>query len=126
MFGDLGHGFLVTLLAGYMCWKENALKSNTGEMFRMIFGGRYIILLMGLFSMYTGLIYNDLFSKAMDLFSSGYVFTFDESIKKYVGVQGWTYAIGIDPAWHSSENALLFLNSYKMKMAIIFGVMQVI
>lgn len=35
----------------------------------MTFGGRYVILMMSLFSIYTGLIYNEFFSVPFELFS---------------------------------------------------------
>ena len=76
---------------------------------------------MGAFSVYTGLIYNDIFSKNLHLFHSGWEFNGTST-----GVSnGHTYPFGLDPAWHSAENALIFTNSYKMKMSIVIGVVHV-
>ena len=70
MFGDFGHGIIMALFALYLVKNETVLEKwkAGGEIWDTMFSGRYIILLMGLFSIYTGLIYNDCFSKSMSLF----------------------------------------------------------
>lgn len=94
-------------------------------MFRFSFSsGRYIILLMGAFSMYTGLMYNDIFSKSLHLWPSAW--TFPVTNGTVVGVLNENrYPFGLDPGWHGSVNALVFSNSYKMKMSIVLGVIHV-
>ena len=86
--------------------------------------GRYIILLMGAFSLYTGLMYNDIFSKSLHLWPSAW--TFSATNGSTVGILNENrYPFGLDPGWHGSDNALVFSNSYKMKMSIVLGVIHV-
>lgn len=75
---------------------------------------------MGLFSIYTGLIYNDMFSLPVNLFSSAW--SHDAATGNVV--QNGVCLLGIDTEWHHSDNGLIFTNSYKMKMSIILGVTQ--
>ncbi|XP_047447831.1 V-type proton ATPase 116 kDa subunit a [Mugil cephalus] len=143
MFGDLGHGTLMALFAFWMVFYENnrKLKNTRNEIWNTFFEGRYIILLMGLFSIYTGLIYNDCFSKSLNIFGSGWsvkaMFVAKEWKMEDVrgnrlltlnpnttGVFKGPYPLGIDPIWNLASNRLTFLNSYKMKMSVILGIIH--
>uniref|UniRef100_A0AAR2LEX4 V-type proton ATPase subunit a n=1 Tax=Pygocentrus nattereri TaxID=42514 RepID=A0AAR2LEX4_PYGNA len=143
MFGDVGHGLIMALGALWMVLEEKdpKLRNNTNEIWRMMFGGRYLILLMGLFSIYTGAIYNECFSRGLTVFPSSWhvrpnaVFynwteeTFRENTylsldPNVTGVFTGPYPFGIDPIWGMANNHLTFLNSYKMKMSVIVGVIH--
>jgi V-type H+-transporting ATPase subunit a len=55
MYGDLGHGIILMLFALGLVLFEKKLKFlEENEIGVMVFGGRYILLLMGFFSIYTG------------------------------------------------------------------------
>ncbi|XP_012215569.1 V-type proton ATPase 116 kDa subunit a 1 isoform X2 [Linepithema humile] len=136
MFGDTGHGLIMFLFGGWMVLKEKPLaaKKSDNEIWNIFFGGRYIIFLMGLFSMYTGLIYNDIFSKSLNIFGSNWVVHYNRSVvwnnkdlqlnpssSDYID---YPYPFGMDPVWQLAENKIIFQNSYKMKISIIFGVIH--
>ncbi|KAI6645916.1 V-type proton ATPase [Oopsacas minuta] len=107
---------------------------------------------MGLFSIYTGIIYNDVFSKSMNIFGTSWNVTYTDAGLNYtqrmalgldnnthtiskvsdgiysVPVEAFSrnnpYPFGIDPIWQVAGNKLLILNSFKMKMSIILGVVH--
>ena len=125
MFGDLGHGFIMASAATAMIIFERRMqKSKLDEIVAMAFYGRYIMLLMGIFSMYTGLIYNDIFSKSMSIFPSQWTWpdNFESgtplTAKK---VPNYVYPFGLDWNWHEASSELLFTNSFKMKLSILLG-----
>lgn len=126
MFGDFGHAIIMLSAALAMIYWEKPLKKVTFELFAMIFYGRYIVMVMAVFSLFTGLIYNDTFSKSMTLFDSAWTFKKPEGWQENQSVSAtlndaYRYPFGVDWAWHGTENDLLFRNSYKMKMSIILG-----
>lgn len=139
MFGDMGHGIIMALFGAWMVVSEKSLvaKKIKGEIWTIFFGGRYIILLMGLFSIYTGFVYNDVFSKSMNIFGSQWsihynVSTVLDNPELELNPASsdlhdtFVYPIGLDPAWQLGTNKIIFLNSYKMKLSIIFGVVHMI
>ena len=75
MYGDVGHGLILTAFAAYMLLKEADLaKSDLGEIFTMAFKGRYMLFMMGCFSVYCGIVYNDMFSIGMTGFGTKWSF----------------------------------------------------
>ncbi|KAJ6582039.1 V-type ATPase, V0 complex, 116kDa subunit family [Mycena capillaripes] len=128
MFGDIGHGCIIAAAALYMIMVEKKwAKADLGEIIGQFFYGRYIILLMGLFSVYTGLMYNDIFSKSLHLWHSAWDFPpepVDNSTRITAIDNGHRYPFGLDPGWHGADNGLVFTNSYKMKMSVVLGVIH--
>lgn len=127
MFGDWGHGICLFLATLYLILREKKFSSQKlGDIMQMAFGGRYLIMMMALFSIYTGLVYNEFFSLPFELFgSSAYacrdISCRDASTAGVIKVRD-TYPFGVDPVWHGSRSELPFLNSLKMKMSILLGV----
>ncbi|KAL4240590.1 hypothetical protein ACF0H5_001382 [Mactra antiquata] len=140
MFGDFGHGFIMLCFALWMVVSEKSLmasvKKSNNEIAKSFFGGRYIIMLMGLFSLYTGLIYNDFFSKSVNLFGSSWHPNYTQADldkapawqlgpeESFNNATEGPYPLGMDPIWQASINKNTMTNSFKMKLSVILGVSQ--
>jgi len=123
MFGDIGHGFILFCFGIYLCLYNDSLKVD--ENWKFACKARYLLLMMGFFAFFAGLIYNDFLSIPLQTFSSCY-----EIIDKTSGetrkIPGCEYYFGVDYRWFVSHNELTFVNSLKMKTSVIFGVAQMI
>ena len=134
MFGDFGHGFLLACFGFWLRSKEAEWEGKTlNDMVQMCYGGRYVILLNGLFGMYVGLCYNEAFAFPMNFFGGSRWYNSEDPSQgceiEHDGViphcsLDTPYPVGIDPIWHYTANKITFFNSFKMKISIVVGVIQ--
>lgn len=116
MFGDIGHGGLLLTIGIILTKSSDYLKANGLEAFAEV---RYLFLLMGLFAFYCGFIYNDFFSLPLKLFGTCFENVEGSPITK--AIPDCVHPIGLDPKWYIARNELSFMNSLKMKVAVIIG-----
>ncbi|KAG9474230.1 hypothetical protein GDO78_004507 [Eleutherodactylus coqui] len=96
MFGDFGHGILMTLFAVWMVVRESRILSQKTE--------------------------NEVCSLE-ELLKTEHVLQLDPAIN---GVFNGPYPFGIDPIWSIATNKLTFLNSFKMKMSVVLGIIHML
>jgi len=127
MYGDVGHGSMLLLVGLWLCRNSESLRFTQPT----LFAARYVVLSLGIFATYAGFLYNDFFSVGLQLFDSGFEdpdkdgkFTPTYDVKNEGGPG--PYPFGLDWAWVNSSNKLLFVNSLKMKLSVLFGVLQMV
>ena len=126
MFGDIGHGGLLLLFGIFLIYQKYEILKKYNY-FNILVKNRYFILLLGFFAFYNGIIYNDFFSMPLNFFGSCYKsIKYKEKIEEIKKEIDCIYPIGLDPKWHMANNELIFLNSFKMKMSIIIGIIQML
>jgi len=129
MFGDMGHGSILFFFGLFLIIRYDSLKEN--KVWAAIGQLRYLFTLMGFMAFYAGSIYNEFFALGVNMWGSCY----DMNNIKETGTAGLyrfdrregscTFPWGMDPGWSVADsNELLFVNSVKMKMAVIFGVLH--
>uniref|UniRef100_A0A7N0UKU1 V-type proton ATPase subunit a n=1 Tax=Kalanchoe fedtschenkoi TaxID=63787 RepID=A0A7N0UKU1_KALFE len=129
MFGDWGHGLCLLVGAIILILSERKLSSQKlGSFMEMLFGGRYVLFLMSLFSIYCGLIYNEFFSVPFHIFGGSAYRCRDDTCSnaRTEGLIKFSdpYPFGVDPSWRGSRTELPFLNSLKMKMSVLLGIVH--
>jgi V-type H+-transporting ATPase subunit a len=86
---------------------------------------RYLLLFMGVFSTFCGLIYNDFASLPLYIGNTCFPQKLKSNgITQYLRKDNCVYGLGIDPVWHVADNGMEFMNSYKMKLSVIIGVLH--
>lgn len=151
MYGDIGHGIVWLVFGIYLInWQNkykfdliknenniynqsktsesgNTIAKNSFEITKKnynletLFRLRYLFQLLGFYCVYSGLIYNDFISIMPNFFSTCYEYIENG---KFVREDNCTYFLGFDWVWSDAKNQIEFFNSFKMKFAVIIGVLH--
>lgn len=127
MYGDWGHGMVFFMLGIFLVFAEPSLRNNIA--LKGILSARYFILMIGFFSCYNGLIYNEFFSISNDFFGTCYRSDIGQPAPydrlDYKGSSDCVYPFGLDPAWAlAPSQKLTFTNTAKEKMSVIIAFFQ--
>jgi len=131
MYGDVGHGSMLLLTGLFLCWKAESIRFTMPAVFQ----ARFMVLSMGIFATFAGFMYNDFFSLGLPIFDTRWVDLNgdghyspmnDVDIKNSYPEKRGPYPFGIDWMWEGASNELLYMNSLKMKLSVLFGVLQMI
>ncbi|KAJ3439076.1 v-type proton atpase subunit a [Anaeramoeba flamelloides] len=127
MFGDFGHGILLTIFAIWVLMnsKKLGIKAQTDEIIKILYDGRYIIFMMGLFSVYCGFIYNEIFAVSMNWFGTCWEPRNNSTVLD-LKTKTCTYPVGVDPSWAGTTTELLYADSLKMKLSVLLGISQML
>lgn len=150
MFGDYGHGSLLFSVGAFLVLFADKLKGGALEGALPL---RYLLIMMGFFSSYNGLLYNEWFAIYADWFGTCFADDFrtcttnsaspancnavflpqnctmeqfnEDGILGTGGcVQDCVYGFGLDPAWGLSPNLLTYTNNIKMKTSVCIGIIH--
>jgi V-type H+-transporting ATPase subunit a len=112
MFGDVLHGCILLFMAIYLMWANKETMTITNSMLVYLWPYRYIILLLGIFSVYCGFIYNEAGALPLTMFETCF--------NRKDGFT-CTYPFGFDSIWKTGSNELIYVNSYKMKLSVVIA-----
>lgn len=129
MFGDIGHSIFYILAAIALLAVDPIAKKkhwDLGEMGGSIFKFKWLLFFAAICSLYCGFIYNECFGLPISMFHPGWNYAGESNNLKKWERRGdfYTYPFGIDFTWYFKDNELIFLNSYKMKLAVCMGMVQ--
>jgi len=131
MFGDIGHGTLMLVGALFFISREKTWEGRQlSELLAPAYDGRYVLLLMSIFSIYCGCVYNECFGLSLlpwsywewDCPDTNSTPSSDCSAVRPAA----SSPFGVDPIWGIAANKLAYQNSFKMKISIIIGVSQMV
>lgn len=129
MFGDVGHGGILFAAGLFLCAMSDHALFQKGAL-RTARDLRYLISLLGFFSFFVGFMYNDFMSIPLEFGNSCYIHPLkqewfgDKPERTFKHQDDCVYKAGVDFSWYMSHNELVYFNSMKMKIAVIFGVAQ--
>jgi len=117
MFGDLFSGTILFCFGLYLTFAT----PTKGSVVETLAPGRYFLVMMGFFSIFCGMCYNDFTSLPTYMLGRGcYTYSEGEAVPEWD--TECVYPFGVDPSWYRSTNEIAFINSLKMKVAVIYGV----